>query len=74
MGLCIGFGQEVVYQLGKARGVLNLRPVAALAKHVQLRARDPAGQRQRVGKRNHPVFAAVHHQGRWGKARMSASG
>jgi hypothetical protein len=36
----IGLSEKVFQQLGKAGGVLNLGPVPALAKHVQLRARN----------------------------------
>lgn len=45
----VGFGEEILDQAGETGGVFDLRPVAALAEHVQLRADDPLGQRQRSG-------------------------
>ncbi len=55
------FGEKTREQLRKTRGVLDLRPMPALAKHVQLRALDHLRQLQRNGQRNHLVFAPMYY-------------
>lgn len=59
----VGFGEEILDQAGEAGGVFDLRPVAALAEHVQLRTDDPLGQGQRGGQGDHLILAAMDHQG-----------
>ena len=58
----VGLKQKILDQPGKACGVFNLRPVTALAKYMQLRARNPLRKQKRVRQRNHSVFTAMHDQ------------